>query len=161
MHLLHKVAGSQQIGLAGARRGAAHVHAADGSLLADDDGAAGCCLEVGGVAHENAGHVRDGVMHGHTPDRVRFARKTRGNSSPLGRGRYGARQLPETCLFYSLAVVVSRSPRLPAVRIRLAHRLPQVGGATILLRARALSMRLQRHLVVQVEITGKLSGQSG
>ena len=52
MHLLHKVAGPKQVGLAGARRGAAHVHAGDGALRAEHDGAACGGLQVGGVPHE-------------------------------------------------------------------------------------------------------------
>ena len=73
MHLLHKVAGPKQVGLAGARCRAAHVHSGDGALRAEHDGAACGGLQVGGVPHEQTGHVRDGVTHGCPPRGRSFA----------------------------------------------------------------------------------------
>ena len=69
MHLLHEVAGGQQIGLARAGRGAAHIDTGHGARARDDHGAARGATTVAVVAYLDAGHVGDGagggcVMHG-------------------------------------------------------------------------------------------------
>jgi hypothetical protein len=61
MHLLHQVAGREQVGLARAGRRAAHVHAAHGAVARHDDGAAGGAAGVGEMADFDAGDVGDGT----------------------------------------------------------------------------------------------------
>ncbi len=65
---LDQRAGPQGVGLAGAGGAAAHVDAAHGPLLAEDDGAAGGGAPVRPVPDADAGHVGDGVTDGSTHD---------------------------------------------------------------------------------------------
>src|SRR5947208_1918653 len=64
---LAQPAGAEEVGLARAGRGAAHVHAAGGPALRQDDGAAGQPDRVGPVPGADARHVGDVV--------VRFGRR--------------------------------------------------------------------------------------
>ena len=59
MHLVHGVAGFEQVGLARAGRGPAHRHAAHRALAGDDHAAAGGATRVAEVADFDAGHVGD------------------------------------------------------------------------------------------------------
>jgi hypothetical protein len=59
MHLLHEVGGLQQVRLARAGRGAAHVHPGHGARAGDDGGAARGAAGVGEMAYLDAGHVGD------------------------------------------------------------------------------------------------------
>src|SRR5829696_1925944 len=70
--LSNRPVGAEAIRLPCSRRGAAHVHADDGTLrIFEEDGrAAGQGLEVGGVAHEHAGHVAEVIEHGASGVRV-------------------------------------------------------------------------------------------
>ncbi|MNV67538.1 hypothetical protein D3C71_1603420 [compost metagenome] len=59
VHLVHQVGGVEQVRLARARSGAAHIHACHRAFAGDDDGAAGGAAGFGEVAHLNARHAGD------------------------------------------------------------------------------------------------------
>ncbi len=63
MHLFDHIAGREQVGLARARGGTAHVDAADRAGAREHHGAAGGPARVGEVADLDACHIGDGRAH--------------------------------------------------------------------------------------------------
>jgi hypothetical protein len=63
MDFLHHGVGLQQVGFAGARRATAHIHAPNGGPVAQNDGAAGGCLQVGVVPDADAWNIGNIVVH--------------------------------------------------------------------------------------------------
>ena len=57
------VEGAHRIELLRARRSPADIDAGDGASLAEDDGATGESIEVGGVANLYSGDVSDPLQH--------------------------------------------------------------------------------------------------
>jgi threonine/homoserine/homoserine lactone efflux protein/glycine/D-amino acid oxidase-like deaminating enzyme len=83
---LHGLVGAQELGVAAARRAAAHIDGADGRLIEDDRGRAGGAGEVGGVADPEAWNVGDvvvGLCAHHGGSRLCDWRKS---TLPLGAG---------------------------------------------------------------------------
>ncbi|KAG1310417.1 hypothetical protein G6F62_014626 [Rhizopus arrhizus] len=90
----HHVHGIQQIRLAGAGRGTAHIYPTRGARFGDDDRAAGRAAGIGVVAHAQPGHLGDaaspgrqpqavGALRGHYPGNRRRARSRHHERPPV------------------------------------------------------------------------------
>ena len=63
MYFLNHIEWMQQVGLAGCRCASTHIDTAHGRCIAEDDGAAGACFQVGVVSYTDAWDVGYVVMH--------------------------------------------------------------------------------------------------